>query len=113
MHICPSADHYDGLFDITLVSKMTRRKAAVNVPRIFSGNFDGLPEVRQYRAAKVRIDMPGITAYVEGDGFSSPPSNVKSSPEPGITWFLDLKRPRRQWPWVKAQIAGPVRKEKT
>lgn len=86
MQVCPDADHYDGLFDISIATKMTRRKAALNVGRIFSGDFEGLDEVRQYRAKKVRVEMPGINAYADGDKYF--PSPMECEIVPGMGYYL-------------------------
>lgn len=86
MQVCPDADHYDGLFDITVATKMTRRKAALNVGKIFSGDFEDLPEARQYRARKVRVEMPGINAYADGDKYF--PSPIECEIVPGAGYYI-------------------------
>ncbi|MBC3186660.1 diacylglycerol kinase [Corynebacterium sp. zg-331] len=86
MQVCPDTDHYDGLFDITLVSKMPRRKAALNVNKIFSGDFDDVAEARRYRTRKVRVEMPGINAYADGDKYFACP--VECEIVPGAGYYL-------------------------
>lgn len=84
MMVCPDADHHDGLFDITLVSKLSRTKALQNFPRIFSGDIRSVQEVRQIRARKVRIEMPKITAYADGEPFFPSPVECEIVPNAGL-----------------------------
>ncbi|MCH6197074.1 diacylglycerol kinase [Corynebacterium mastitidis] len=86
MQVCPDADHYDGLFDITVATKMSRRKAALNVSKIFSGDFEDLEEAHQYRARKVRVEMPGINAYADGDKYFACP--VECEVVPGAGYYI-------------------------
>ncbi|MCF4007537.1 diacylglycerol kinase [Corynebacterium uropygiale] len=67
MRVCPHADHHDGLFDITVIHRINRRKAARNVSRFFTGEFEGFPEATIHRAHSVEIHMPGINVYADGD----------------------------------------------
>lgn len=90
MLVCPDADHYDGMLEVTLLRKMSRLKAAMNVGRIFSGKFKGVKEVTQHRARKISIDMRGISAYADGDRYFKSPVEIEVIPGAG---FYIVPRP--------------------
>lgn len=81
MRVCPHASAHDGLFDITIIRRINRRKAALNVTRFFSGNFEGFPEVQTFRTSKVELDMPGINIYADGDFMFSSPLTAEIVPQ--------------------------------
>lgn len=83
MRVCPHADHHDGLLDITIVRKISRRKAARNVQRFFSGDFDGFDEAIQTRSRHVTIHMPGINVYADGDVMFPAPVTIEAAPAKG------------------------------
>lgn len=84
MMVCPDADHHDGLFDITLVEKLSRTKAIQHFPKIFSGDIRSVQEVRQLRASKVRVEVPKITAYADGEPFFAAPVECEIVPNVGL-----------------------------
>lgn len=67
MRVCPDANHHDGLFDVTVIRRVNRRKAACNVHRFFSGNFAGFPEVKTFRGQHIQLEMPDMNIYADGD----------------------------------------------
>ncbi|MBZ8177311.1 diacylglycerol kinase [Corynebacterium sp. 3HC-13] len=83
MMACPHADHHDGLFDVTVIHRINRRKAARNVRRFFTGEFEGFPEATLHRAKKVEIHMPGINIYADGDRMFSSPVTAEIAPAAG------------------------------
>ncbi|WP_333618428.1 diacylglycerol kinase [Dietzia sp.] len=78
MRICPDADHHDGLFDITVLERMNRFRAASKFGKIFSGSFVEEEGVRTYRAAHVRVEMEqGVNGYADGDRWGPLPMDVE------------------------------------
>lgn len=83
MRVCPNANHHDGLLDITVIRKISRRKAARNVNRFFTGEFDGFPEAFTTRARSAKLHMPGINVYADGDYMFPAPVTIEAVPAYG------------------------------
>jgi diacylglycerol kinase (ATP) len=60
--MAPNAEIDDGLLDVTLVSKITRRRLIQCFPKIFTGEHIHLDEVEQFKAKKILVetDTPKI-----------------------------------------------------
>ncbi|WP_151548635.1 MULTISPECIES: diacylglycerol kinase [Corynebacterium] len=69
MKICPDALHSDGLLDLTVLGRMNRYNVAKKFPRIYTGNIRSVDGVHQYRAKEIRIEMPNMPVYADGDRF--------------------------------------------
>jgi len=67
MLICPTADHADGLLDITMVHSASRTKLVRLFPTVFKGTHIHLDEVKTDRAKTVTVESPGINAYADGE----------------------------------------------
>jgi diacylglycerol kinase (ATP) len=67
MRITPTADHSDGLLDITMVTSGSRTKLVRLFPTVFKGTHIHLDEVRTERAKTVSVECPGINAYADGE----------------------------------------------
>lgn len=67
MLICPTADHADGLLDITMVHSASRTKLVRLFPTVFKGKHIHLDEVKTDRAKTVTVESPGINAYADGE----------------------------------------------
>lgn len=67
MLICPTADHADGLLDITMVHSASRTKLVRLFPTVFKGTHIHLDEVKTDRAETVTVESPGINAYADGE----------------------------------------------
>ncbi len=80
MRICPAADMWDGLLDITWVDVAPRRTVLRVLPRIFSGRHVEHPLVRTYRAREITIDARGPVIYADGDRVGSPPVRITALP---------------------------------
>lgn len=83
MRICPDADHHDGLFDVTVLERMNRFRAASKFGKIFSGSFVEEEGVSTYRAKHVRIEMDGVNGYADGDRWGPLPMDVEVVPGAG------------------------------
>lgn len=54
--MAPSAEVDDGLLDITLVHKITRRKLLKTFPKIFTGEHIDAEEVETFKASRIKIE---------------------------------------------------------
>jgi YegS/Rv2252/BmrU family lipid kinase len=62
--MAPSAEIDDGLLDVTLLNKTTRRKLLQSFPKIFTGEHIHLDEIEQFKAQKITVitDRPKVLA---------------------------------------------------
>jgi len=67
MKICPSADHTDGLFDVTVVGAISRLELIRTKPRLADGTHVEHPMITVHRAARVELSSPGVTTYADGE----------------------------------------------
>ncbi|NUQ37913.1 MAG: diacylglycerol kinase family lipid kinase [Caldilineales bacterium] len=64
----PHARHDDGLFDICLVHKTTRRDMLLMIPKFMRGAHLNHPKVTMARAARVEIESPeGFPSQADGE----------------------------------------------
>lgn len=73
MAICPDARADDGMFDVTVVRASSRSRLVRLSPTIYKGTHVSLPEVDTYRATRISLAAPGMTAYADGERFSPLP----------------------------------------
>ena len=83
MYVCPDADHHDGVLEVTLLGRMSRARAVWSFSRIFTGEIDGVAGVSQLRAKRVRIDMPDMNTYADGEKFAQLPMEIEVVPGAG------------------------------
>ena len=81
MQICPTADHSDGLLDITMVAAGSRLKLIRLFPTVFKGTHIDLDEVSTARARTVTVTCPGINAYADGDFAGPLPAEISAVPK--------------------------------
>jgi diacylglycerol kinase (ATP) len=68
LRICPAADPHDGLFDVTVVGPISRRRLIRTFPLLRTGAHVHEPEVLTLRARQVRLAGDnGWVAYADGD----------------------------------------------
>ena len=65
----PSAKVDDGLFDLTIIKKISRLKVVKNVKRLYDGSFIDLPEVLTLTGKEIVIESEP-QAWIEVDGES-------------------------------------------
>jgi diacylglycerol kinase (ATP) len=53
--MAPAAQIDDGLLDVTIAGKMTRRRLLQCFPKIFTGEHVSLPEVETYQVKNISI----------------------------------------------------------
>ncbi|MFI8106083.1 diacylglycerol kinase [Streptomyces sp. NPDC086023] len=80
MLICPGADPCDGRLDLTLVEAMPRAKLVRFFPTVFKGTHVRHSAVAVHRAARVRVEAPGINAYADGDLAGPLPAEIEVVP---------------------------------
>lgn len=78
--ICPDAALDDGLLDVTIVRPAGRLRLLRLLPRVYRGTHTGLPEVSTFRAHRVRLASPGVTAYADGDPVGALPLQIEVEP---------------------------------
>jgi len=81
LKICRDAELDDGLFDVTVVGPVTRRRLVRIFPTLREGGHIGEPEVGTLRAREVRISGEnGWVAYADGDPQGPLPMAVECVP---------------------------------
>lgn len=69
MKQAPNAIPNDGIFDITLITRVSRLKVIRNVLKLYDGSFIRIPQVKQFRGQEIKIEaQPPM--YLETDGES-------------------------------------------
>jgi YegS/Rv2252/BmrU family lipid kinase len=76
MQQVPNAIPDDGLFDITIISKVSKGKVILNVKGLYDGSFTKLKEVSTHRGASIQIDSSDpLLLEVDGESLGRPPFN--------------------------------------
>lgn len=83
MKICPDADPHDGLLDLTVLGRMNKLSVAIKFPRVFSGRIRGVRGVHQYRATTIRIEIPNMPVFTDGDCYFHSPVTYQIAPRAG------------------------------
>ena len=78
MQICPSANHSDGMLDITMVHPASRTRLIRLFPTVFKGTHVGLDEVRSIGPAPITVESPGINAYADGEYVCPLPAEISA-----------------------------------
>jgi len=80
MLICPKADPYDGLLDVTIIHPVGRLKLLRLFPEMYSGKFVRDPCVEQLRVREVTVEGPGLVGFGDGEMIAAAPLQVCSVP---------------------------------
>ncbi|HEV2087801.1 MAG TPA: sphingosine kinase, partial [Cryptosporangiaceae bacterium] len=80
MRVCPTADHTDGLFDVTVVGPISRTELVRFKPRLYAGTHVDHPGVHTHRAATVTLRAAGVAAYADGEPLGALPLTVDCVP---------------------------------
>lgn len=86
MAICPSADHADGLLDLTVIGEASRAKAVWTLSKLFSGDHVNFDEVTVHRTRSARVEYLGVgdhCSYADGDAMATLPVTVEAVPAVG------------------------------
>jgi diacylglycerol kinase (ATP) len=76
MLICPKADPYDGLLDVTIVHPVGRLKLLRLFPEMYSGKFVRDPCVEQLRVREVTVEGPGLVGFGDGEMIAAAPLTI-------------------------------------
>lgn len=80
MRICHEARMDDGLFDITVVGRCSRRTLLRVFPRVYKGTHLTHPAVTVHRAAKVSLTAADVTGYADGEPLGPLPLTAECVP---------------------------------
>lgn len=83
MKVCPTADPADGMLNVTVLKRLSRRRAAVKFPKIFTGEFLNEEGVSTFRASHIALRMDGVTAFADGDPVGPADITVECVPGAG------------------------------
>ena len=67
MRICPGARVDDGLFDVTVISRLSRVKLVRLFHRVYSGTHVERREVETFRCSSLSISAPDVSGYADGE----------------------------------------------
>jgi YegS/Rv2252/BmrU family lipid kinase len=81
MQLAPNAELDDGLFDVVMSGRASKRRALIGLPKVFDGTHLDLPHVQVERAREVRVaaDRP-FTVYADGDPIGELPATLRVRP---------------------------------
>lgn len=85
MQVCPQASLTDGLFDVMVLSPISKLEFIRVFPTVYSGTHINHPKVNIYRSKKVRINADAI-AYADGERIGALPISAECVPGAGLTW---------------------------
>ena len=80
MRVTPNAVIDDGLFDVLVVTPLSRIAFMRVFPRVFAGTHLTDPRVTVHRATHVRIEAENVAAYADGERVSLLPVDVEIVP---------------------------------
>ncbi|AZM45091.1 diacylglycerol kinase [Streptomyces sp. WAC 06738] len=80
MRICHEARMDDGLFDITVVGRCSRRTLLRVFPRVYKGTHLTHPAVTVHRAARVSLSAADVTGYADGEPLGPLPLTAEVVP---------------------------------
>jgi YegS/Rv2252/BmrU family lipid kinase len=79
MFLAPDAEVDDGLLDVVMIGRTTKRRFLANLPKVFSGSHVDDPPVHVRRSTAVRIeaDRP-FEVYADGDPIAGTPVEIRA-----------------------------------
>jgi len=81
MKQAPNAIPDDGLFDLTIITKVTKFQVFKNIRKLFDGTFINLPQVSSYIANKIDIEStPPLFLEVDGESLGHTPFQFEVEP---------------------------------
>jgi diacylglycerol kinase (ATP) len=80
MRVTPDALVDDGLFDVLVVTPLSRIAFLRVFPRVFAGTHLSDPRVTVQRASRVRIEAASVVAYADGERVSRLPVDIEMVP---------------------------------
>lgn len=85
MQVCPDASLSDGLFDVMVLSPISKLEFIKVFPKVYKGAHVNHPEVNIYRTSKIRISSDAV-AYADGERIGSLPVSAECVSGAGLTW---------------------------
>lgn len=85
MLVCPSASISDGLFDVMILSPISKLEFIKVFPKVFSGKHVTHPAVTIKRCREITIEAEAI-AYSDGERIGPLPVTAKIAPKSLLTW---------------------------
>ncbi len=86
MKACPGADLHDGLFDIMVLSPISKVEFLKVFPKVYSGTHVTHPAVRIFRGKSISIEADAV-AYSDGERVGPLPVKAECVPNSLLTWF--------------------------
>jgi diacylglycerol kinase (ATP) len=80
VNVCPGADPSDGMFDVTVVGRMTRREVIRAKPLITAGAHVDHQAVTVRRAKRVELACAGVSAWADGEPVAPLPAVAECVP---------------------------------
>ncbi len=81
MKQAPNAIPDDGLFDLTIITKVTKFEVFKNIAKLFDGTFIHMPQVSTYIADKIAIESaPPLFLEVDGESLGHTPFQFEVVP---------------------------------
>lgn len=80
MRICPDAVPDDGLLDVTVIGPVAPRRLLRVLPTVYSGKHVEYSQVSTFRARRVSLSVPAVTAYADGEPLAEAPWDVECVP---------------------------------
>lgn len=80
MRIAPDAAYDDGLFDVTIVHRVSTAAFLRVFPRVFKGTHVAHPQVQVLRGRRVCLEAEGIVAQADGERFAPLPLDLEVVP---------------------------------
>lgn len=77
MRVCPTANAFDGKFEITYVSKVSRTTLIRVLPRVFWGGHVKHPKVSQTTGCQVNISGEQFLVYADGERIGAGPAQFE------------------------------------
>jgi diacylglycerol kinase (ATP) len=87
MKVCPDASLHDGLFDVMVISPISKIEFMRVFPSVFSGTHVNHHAVSIYRSRKVSI-MSDAIAYADGERIGQLPVRAECISNAGLSWSL-------------------------
>jgi len=85
MRVCPNASLTDGLFDVMVLSPISKLEFLKVFPKVYSGEHIEHPEVNIYRTKKIQINAAAV-AYADGERIGALPISAECVADAGLTW---------------------------
>jgi diacylglycerol kinase (ATP) len=81
MRQAPNAIPDDGLFDLTIITKVTKFEVFKNIKKLFDGTFINLPQVSVHTAERIDIEStPPLFLEVDGESLGHSPFHYEIVP---------------------------------